>query len=223
MEKEAEEFANNLIFEALNAPIPEYDISELLPLLDKAVKIEFYLETMEGFEQGETTREVVERAATKRTYRLEIISEEVTRILIDGDYYYDLFFKVKKQPVNRSKKVLTVSNIQPKPYKRNGVTHTCTDDSNLFQADIIIGQSIRIYGKTYQEEFDLTFKLGDQCVHGSYNLIYTGEIVSIGKKTVTIEDGNTKTRLNLYDFCRRNHHYDAARIERHNHEESQCI
>lgn len=58
-------------------------------------------------------------------------------------------------------------------------------------ADVEPGVSIRIYG-TYPNHvggpkpFDKTFRLGDRCEYDSYNLKYTGSIVSIGPKTVVV-------------------------------------
>lgn len=90
-------------------------------------------------------------------------------------------------------------------------------------------KSIRIYGVRWAngpgaKAFDLTFEVGGMAVHGSYNLIYTGEIVGIGAKTVTIDDGfNRKKRLKFEDFVSRNWDYDAERIAAKNHETSMYI
>ena len=62
------------------------------------------------------------------------------------------------------------------------------------------------------------FELGDDAVYGSFNLVYTGRIVAIGEKTVSIEDMGRTHRLDLATFNRRNWNYDAERIRKHNNE-----
>lgn len=101
-----------------------------------------------------------------------------------------------------------------KPYV--GVTHLGQ------HADVIPGVSIRLHGvdATYRKPavpHDLTFAVGDTAIHGSYNLVYTGKIVKITAKTVTIQEGNDRPkRLSIAEFGRRNAHYDAATIARRN-------
>ncbi len=75
-------------------------------------------------------------------------------------------------------------------------------------------------------DFDLTFRVGDTAVYGSYNLTYTGRITSIGPKTVTVqhyEGSREVTRLSLVKFISRNWNFDRARIERENAIESQAL
>lgn len=84
-------------------------------------------------------------------------------------------------------------------------------------ADIAKQRWIRIYGigsGTYAPAFDLTFKMGDTCVYGSYNLVYTGKIVGIGAKTITIEKAgySRNTVLDIATFIQRNYDYDAKAI-----------
>lgn len=62
------------------------------------------------------------------------------------------------------------------------------------------------------------FELGDDAVYGSFNLVYTGRIVAIGEKTVSIEDMGRTHRLDLATFNRRNWNYDADRIRKRNSE-----
>ena len=68
-----------------------------------------------------------------------------------------------------------------------------------------------------------TFKVGDDAVYGSYNLIYTGEIISIGKKTVTIDDHGRRKRLKFEDFCWRNWDYNSEEIASKNFDTMQYI
>lgn len=87
--------------------------------------------------------------------------------------------------------------------------------ATTFNAEIVPGESIRIWGTYSNREFDRTFKLGEYAVYGSYNLIYTGEIVKIGAKTVTVKhyrDSDRVTQMDLNTFVWRNFDYDAQRI-----------
>ena len=124
--------------------------------------------------------------------------------------------------------MLVEKNIQPKQYKRNGVTYTPTDTKNEYHAEIIPGVQIRIFGEYRNhangpQKFDLCFKVGDEAEYGSYNLIYTGPILAIGKKTITIKATSDIRRLSLHDFCYRNWDFDLARITKHNSEEMHYI
>lgn len=70
------------------------------------------------------------------------------------------------------------------------------------------------------------FNIGDSAIYGSYNLYYTGKILNIGKKTVSIDasgTGERVKRLSLERFARRNYNYDADRISEHNRIESYYI
>lgn len=63
------------------------------------------------------------------------------------------------------------------------------------------------------------FMIGDEAEFDSYNLRYTGKIISITEKTVTIEEWDkVRHRLRLGDFCFRNWDFDAAKVAAENHE-----
>lgn len=125
----------------------------------------------------------------------------------------------------------TILNLRPKPVTKFGVTHESTYGLNCtFNADVEKNQSIRIYGTYGQREavaFDRTFKIGDKVEYDSYNLIYTGEIVAIGEKTVKIHKGNYQPEhnvvLDLFWFVNKNWGFDLERIGKHNREELMCI
>lgn len=74
-----------------------------------------------------------------------------------------------------------------------------------------------------------SFVVGDTAEYDSYNLSYTGEIVKITDKCVTIvaykgHRGMEKThRLDLDTFCWRNHNFDAVETARQNAETSMYI
>ncbi len=120
--------------------------------------------------------------------------------------------------------MLTITNIQPKPRRIAGQLHQ-RPISDTYNADIEKNKSIRLYGtyRSYAKDamaFDRTFKIGDRCVYDSYNLVYTGEIIAIGEKTVKVHKGGypegDNVQLSLYDFAWRNWDYDAARIAERN-------
>ncbi len=96
-----------------------------------------------------------------------------------------------------------------------------------YNADIQPKQSIRIFGvytnSSKPKPFDKTFKIGDEAEYNSYNLIYTGKIVSIGPKTVSIDDDGKVTRLSIYGFIDKNHDFNVFKVNGHNKIEMQCI
>ena len=78
------------------------------------------------------------------------------------------------------------------------------------------------------QTFDITFHVGDQAIYDTYNLKYTGEIVSIGNKTVTIAaykgtNNETRHRLNLGKFAWKNWNFNAEKVFEHNAEELRCL
>lgn len=92
-------------------------------------------------------------------------------------------------------------------------------------ADIVCGKSIRLHGiETNRvhgpESYDLTFRVGDWAVYGGFNLTYTGRIISIGEKTVAIEEqhGGRVHRLDIARFSRWNWDYNSERISKQNSE-----
>lgn len=91
-----------------------------------------------------------------------------------------------------------------------------------FGIEIEKGKSIRLFGlyKNYAvpKSYDITFKIGDQAEYHSYNLKYTGSIVSITEKSITIqpEHGDRKSRLSITEFAWRNWNFDAEKVSEHN-------
>lgn len=69
------------------------------------------------------------------------------------------------------------------------------------------------------------FKIGDEAEYDSYNLIYTGKIVSITDKSVTIQPKYAKgnKRLKLVDFAWRNYDFDSDKVAAKNAETSMYI
>lgn len=104
-------------------------------------------------------------------------------------------------------------------------------ENDTYNADIEPKVSIRLYGTFHNcvtpKTYDITFKIGYPAEYASYNFRYTGKIVNIGQKTVTILHGTKhqpqRSRLSLEEFASRNWDFDAAYIEKWNAIESQCI
>lgn len=71
--------------------------------------------------------------------------------------------------------------------------------------------------------YRVEFKIGDTAVYGGYNLTYTGKVVAIGEKTITVESypgtvNARRYRLKLARFASWNQHFDLAAIEKRNSE-----
>lgn len=84
-----------------------------------------------------------------------------------------------------------------------------------WNADVVKGKSIRLFGVNgtqSEKAFDLTFLIGDEAEYDSYNLVYTGKIVGITDKTVTIEKYGRRHRLSIYTFAWRNWDFNATEI-----------
>lgn len=82
-------------------------------------------------------------------------------------------------------------------------------------ATILPGDSIVIWGFDTGrvrggQAYDRTFCIGETALYGGMNLDYTGTIVSITAKTVTIQDGQTVKRLTIADFARKNRFFSIA-------------
>ena len=92
-------------------------------------------------------------------------------------------------------------------------------------AEIAKGKSIRLFGvkRRWGKEdgpflYETKFVVGDEAEYDSFNLSYTGTIVSITNKTVTIQPpyGDKKKRLKIYDFQWRNWDFDSEETARKN-------
>jgi hypothetical protein len=71
--------------------------------------------------------------------------------------------------------------------------------------------------------YRVEFKIGDTAVYGGYNLTYTGKVVSIGAKTITVESypgtsNAQRHRLSVARFSSWNQHFDLASIAQRNSE-----
>lgn len=71
---------------------------------------------------------------------------------------------------------------------------------------------IRLFGAENGVAFERMFALGAEAAYGGYNLTYTGNVVSIGQKTVTVRDESVTSRLSIFDFLFWNRRFDAQRV-----------
>ena len=125
--------------------------------------------------------------------------------------------------------MIQLTNLAPKPRKHRGrvISH---EPIGELHADVERNVSIRLFGRVTSSQqrneagewspmtvaFDRTFKLGDEAEYDSFNLVYTGQIVAITDKIVTIQDGSERHRLDLYEFIRRNWDLDLEKIGKNN-------
>ena len=107
-------------------------------------------------------------------------------------------------PANDITLAVTVTGIMPRTGK--------IDFDEVISADIVAGESIRIYGSIYGEAFSLTFRVGDTAKYGGRNIDYLGKITAIGPKTVSFEG----KRFDLYAFARLNWRFDEAKSIKRN-------
>ena len=82
---------------------------------------------------------------------------------------------------------------------------------------------VKIAGSPHKMGLGPVFGIGDTCVVGSYNLIYTGEILGITEKNVIVMRHGRKAHLKIAQFVSYNWDYDAKHIAAHNHETSMSI
>lgn len=145
-------------------------------------------------------------------YLLEKAADKYKKPKIESDTTY-----------TKKSGIVEVRNIYPKPYVLYGKLHERKHENN-WNADVKKNKQIRIFGEFKEgKKFDRVFKIGDTVEIGSYNLIYTGEILSISEKTVTIDDSGRKKRMSLYDFINKNYDLDLEKISKHNQNEMYYI
>ena len=97
--------------------------------------------------------------------------------------------------------------------------YTCTIEKNKnIQIDCFYTNSHS------PKQTSVKFEIGDEAEYNSYNLRYTGKIISITEKTVSIKNAfNEVSRLKIADFCWRNWDFNAEKVKQYNTEESYCI
>lgn len=103
-------------------------------------------------------------------------------------------------------------------YCHSDITKSDFWNDRTFNAEVIPGKQIRIFGENRNhhdcaQQYDKTFKIGDEAEFDSYNTSFHGKILSIGKKTVTIQGYGKKRRLSLEDFSWRNYDFTIAKVE----------
>jgi hypothetical protein len=113
-------------------------------------------------------------------------------------------------------------NIKARDFKRAGRViegQVCRGQHAAVEA----GKQITLWGVDRNNvkgfrPYRIEFKIGDAAEYDSYNLSYTGTIVAIGAKTVSIKhDHSSKvTRLSIHEFSWRNNDFDAVKIAEKN-------
>ncbi len=91
---------------------------------------------------------------------------------------------------------------------------------------VIWGSSKRLRPResgAFLTPYRVEFKLGDTAVYGGYNMTYTGTVVAIGAKTITVEEYSgtcnaRRHRLSVARFSSWNQHFDLAAIAKSNSE-----
>lgn len=124
-----------------------------------------------------------------------------------------------------------VEDIVSKKSKRHGVEYGGKNSYGVFHAEIWKNEAIRIHGAvtnqgTTPKIFNRVFNLDDEVEYDSYNFVYTGPILKIGQKTVTIDKGSGYSKnvmLDLHTFILKNWDLDLESISKRNIEVSYSI
>jgi hypothetical protein len=129
---------------------------------------------------------------------------------------------VSASTVSTENGVTVYRNIKDRDHKRGGkVTEgrVCRGQHAAVEA----GKQITLWGVDRNNvkgfrPYRIEFKIGDAAEYDSFNLSYTGTIVAIGAKTVSIqhERGGKITRLSIHEFSWRNNDFDAVKIAEQN-------
>lgn len=124
--------------------------------------------------------------------------------------------------VTRDGKSVTYRNIADRDHVRFGRKHKGAV-SHGQHALVEPGKRVVLWGLDRNNTaglrpYRIEFKIGDTAEYDSWNLVYTGEIVAIGEKTITIKAHGRKHRLSIYLFNSKNHDFDLAAIQKRNSE-----
>ena len=115
-----------------------------------------------------------------------------------------------------------ITDIKDRDSVRHGQVISGRTEKGM-NAEIVKGKSVRLFGVHCDRAYDITFKVGDECVYDAYNYVFLGTIKSITHKTVTVVSDHKTKRLSIYQFNHYNWNYDADRIAKRNAETSMCI
>jgi len=127
--------------------------------------------------------------------------------------------------VSCSGRTILVRNVKRADWTKFGQRHT-GETMVGHHVDVVPGKSIRLHGVETNHvngpvSYDRTFVVGDVVEYDSYNMSYTGRILSIGRSTVTVDascTGDKKCRLDLANFSWRNRLLNLVKIYRENSE-----
>lgn len=112
--------------------------------------------------------------------------------------------------------------IRSKDRKRSGKIIPGTASGMMAE---ITRDSIHITGNYFNQEVDITFRVGDVVEYDAYNLRYLGTIEKITEKRITIQPRYSKGRrsMDLYSFAWRNYNFNLDEANRENAETSMYI
>lgn len=127
------------------------------------------------------------------------------------------------ETVTRTATGIEYRNLASKAYKRFGIKYPARPRRGE-HAFVQPRERIVLWGykQSYRNglvPYRHEFKIGDTAVYGGFNMTYTGTIVAIGEKTVTIQepDGSTRRhKLSIENFSSWNDHIDLEEIARRN-------
>lgn len=131
-------------------------------------------------------------------------------------FHNDPYAAVLAEVVSQLDKAAKFARAAKRAAKAKPIAYEVSESGHEVTVEIVPGKSVGItglvgYDRTGRSAVDKTFGLGDRVCYGSYNLYYFGEIVSIGKKTITVDCGDgRKKRLSPRDFA----WYNAGDAER---------
>lgn len=110
------------------------------------------------------------------------------------------------------------------PRDRGGRRHGVAYEGQVSKdahAEIVPGKSIRIWGVNHNHvngavDFDLTFRIGDTAITGSYNMTYLGKVTKIGKDSVTVKGDIQTRRYTIARFISYHKNFDIDKIHQRN-------
>ena len=116
-----------------------------------------------------------------------------------------------------SLELVSGKDYRPSWWKPTGKQKLVVIEEGDVVAKIITNHSIKLERKDGSPEGARVFVIGDEVEQGSYNMTYTGEIIDIKEKYVTISGCPCGTENHKYsEFIRRNWNLDLEKIYRDN-------
>ena len=114
-------------------------------------------------------------------------------------------------------KLVHLTKIAAPVHVRNGVPVQFTQYGGTeYNADVVPGARIRLWGTHQRTPFNNTFEIGDYATYYSFNYQFYGKITKITANSVTIQEKHCDKnhRLNMYEFAWRNCEFSAEKAHR---------